>query len=226
MRALAVAILLLAQTAMPFHAQVDHIVVAIRSLDEGVAAFQKLTGVKPVAGGTHPGRGTENALVSLGDGRYLEIIAPQKGAELGPQDRPMRDLTGLTIIAWAVSVSDAQDARARLQKAGATPSPITPGARVTPAGATLEWSTFGLMSPGIDVAPFFIHWSAATAHPSTTSPTGCTLSRLAVQDPAGADLTRALGALGVQRVDVTAGPSAITATLACPSGPVTLRTSD
>jgi hypothetical protein len=227
MRIALAAILLLAQTAMtPFHAQIDHLVVAIRSLDEGVAAFEKMAGVKPVAGGQHPGRGTENALVSLGNGTYLEIIAPQKGATLGPQDRPMRDLAGLTVIAWAVSVADVQEARARLEKAGAVPSPTNPGSRVTPSGATLEWSTFGLLSPEVDVAPFFIHWGAATKHPSTTSPRGCTLSRLEIHDPAAASLSRALDALGVQHATVSSGPTAIIATLACPAGRVTLRTAE
>ena len=55
-------------------AQFDHLVVAARSLDEGVAEFERLTGVKAGVGGKHPGRGTENALVSFGGGKYLEII--------------------------------------------------------------------------------------------------------------------------------------------------------
>lgn len=212
------------QPAISPRAQIDHFVVAIRSLDEGTAAFETLTGVRPARGGQHPRRGTENALVSLGNGMYLEIIAPQKGAALDPADAPMRELTELTVIGWAVGVSDVQDARARLQKADATPSPVSPGSRVTPGGATLEWSTFGLLSPQLDIAPFFIHWNAGTAHPSTTSPTGCTLSRLVVQDPAAAALTRVLAALGVEGVAVSTGPTAIAVTLACPSGVVTLRT--
>lgn len=220
-------LLMTAQTsAPPFHAQVDHIVVAIRSLAEGTAAFERLTGVKPVAGGKHPNRGTENALVSLGGETYLEIIAPQPGATLSPLDQPMRDLTELTVIGWAVGVSNAEEARERIIKIGETPSPITGGSRVTPAGAKLEWTTFGLLTPQIDVAPFFIQWKAGTPHPSTTSPRGCTLSTLDVQDPAAADLTKMLGTLGVSRVSVVNAPPAIRVTLACPKGPVTLRTTD
>src|SRR6185436_20196195 len=80
------------------HAQVDHLVVAIRSLPEGIAEFERLVGIKAVVGGKHPGRGTENALVSLGDGKYVEIIAPQDGATLSPRDEDMRKLDRLRII--------------------------------------------------------------------------------------------------------------------------------
>jgi hypothetical protein len=213
-------------SAASFHAQVDHFVVAIRSLDEGIAAFERLTGVKPVPGGKHPNRGTENALVSLGPSTYLEVVAPQKDAKLSPLDAPMRDLTDLTVIGWAISVSSPEEAHARIVRAGMTPSPITGGSRVTPAGATLEWQTFGLLTPQIDVAPFFIHWKEGTRHPSTTSPKGCTLSRIEVQDASAAALTKVLSALGVQAVTVTNAPSAIRVSLACPRGTVTLKTGD
>src|SRR5687768_18558203 len=71
-------------------AQFDHLVVAVRSLEEGVAEFERLTGIKAGVGGKHPGRGTENALVSFGGGKYLEILAPQAGAALSPRDEGMR----------------------------------------------------------------------------------------------------------------------------------------
>jgi Glyoxalase-like domain len=221
---LALSLIAMHAPAPAFHAQVDHVVVAIRSLDEGVAAFERLTGVKPVLGGKHPKRGTENALVSLGGNTYVEVIAPQKEAKLSPLDEPMRELTELTIIGWAIGVSSAEDAHARIVKAAMTPSPITGGSRVTPAGTTLQWDTFGLLTPQIDVAPFFIHWRDGTPHPSTTSPKGCTLSKVEVQDPAAADLSKIMIALGVAGVTVTDAPSAIRVSLACPKGAVTLKT--
>jgi hypothetical protein len=98
-----------------------------------------------------------------------------------------------------------------------------PGSRVTPSGATLQWSTADIQAPRIALAPFFIRWSASTEHPSTTSPSGCSLGALEVHDPAAADLSRALNALRVSAVTVRRGDPQISLTLKCPRGPVTLH---
>jgi hypothetical protein len=203
------------------HAQMDHLMLAIRSLPEGIAEFERLTGVKAVVGGTHPGRGTENALVSLGGGSYLEIIAPQGDAPLfGPYER-MRTLDRLTIFTWAVGVSDVEAAAAALATAHLDVMPPQPGARVTPAGERLEWSTFNLADRSITIAPFFIRWSPGTTHPSTTSPGGCSLSSLKLQDPAIARLSAGLKALGVSGLTFAEGPSKIEATVKCGAKTVT-----
>lgn len=204
------------------HARLDHIVVAIRGLDEGIAQFEQLTGVKAGVGGRHPGRGTENALVSLGGGAYLEIIAPQPGASLSPRDETMRALERLTIVDWAVSVPEVDGAVAALKSAGFSASPAQPGARLTPAGERLDWTTFALSGAEIDGAPFFIRWSPNTRHPSTTAPSGCSLDRLVVQDPSSDRLTTAMNALDVSRVTIATGAARIEATLTCGSKRATL----
>merc|ERR1711907_340855 len=53
----------------------DHLVFAVRNLNIGIQRFRELTGVEPVIGGIHEGLGTHNALFSLGDRCYFEIIA-------------------------------------------------------------------------------------------------------------------------------------------------------
>src|ERR1044072_5891173 len=114
--ALLAAVSLPALSAMPT-AQIDHILLAIDDLDRGVKQFEESTGVKPIYGGKHP-RGTHNALVSLGDGTYVEIIAVQKGVT------PPDDLTGLdqvhtlTPTGWAVSSEDSARLRSKLKAAG------------------------------------------------------------------------------------------------------------
>jgi hypothetical protein len=205
-------------------AQFDHLVVAVRSLEEGVAEFERLTGIKAGVGGKHPGRGTENALVSFGGGKYLEILAPQAGAALSPRDEGMRKLDRLRIINWAISVSDVAGAVAALKGAGFTATPPQPGSRVTPVGERLEWTTFGLADPAIPLAPFFINWSAATKHPSTTAPGGCEMPELKITDPASERLSAALGALGVSGVTHAKGALRIDATLRCGSKTAALTT--
>jgi len=221
-RSAALAAVVALWTSLAPRAQLDHIVVAIRSLNEGIAQFERLTGVKAAVGGRHPGRGTENALVSLDGGAYLEIIAPQPGATLSPQDQPMLNLERLTIIDWAVSVPEVDGAVAALKDAGFAASPAQPGARLTPAGERLDWTTFGLRGADINSAPFFIRWSPNTRHPSTTAPGGCVLDELLVRDPASDRLMTAMRALDVSRVTIAKGALHLEATLTCGSKRATL----
>jgi hypothetical protein len=59
--------------------QVDHLVVAAASLDQGVAWCQATLGIVPGPGGTHPLMGTHNRLLKIATeafpDAYLEIIA-------------------------------------------------------------------------------------------------------------------------------------------------------
>src|SRR4051812_10884651 len=56
--------------------RIDHVILGIDDLQKGIAELERATGVRAVFGGAHPGRGTQNALISLGENHYLEILAP------------------------------------------------------------------------------------------------------------------------------------------------------
>lgn len=194
-------------------ARFDHIVVGIRSLAEGIGQFKRLLGLDAAAGGTHPGRGTENALVSLGSAEYLEIIAPRAEARLSDADARMRELDRLTIIAWAVAVDNADDARETLKAAGFATTVPQQGSRVTPSGERLDWEVFRLSDAKIAGAPFFIEWSTMATHPSTTAPSGCARERFNVQTPASGRLSAMLKTLGVADVTITNGAQAMEAAI-------------
>ena len=205
-----------AEPAVPPH--VDHILLGAADLDRAVEVVAQATGVRPVYGGKHP-TGTHNALLSLGGRTYLEVIAPQPGVKGPTRYGDFEKLDKPTPVGWAVSGGDLASLRERLEKAGFPLTPVEPGSRVTPAGATLYWETFGLASE-IPLAPFFIVWFKDTPHPSTTSPAGCTLQELILAEPDPARLATLKAALGLAVQVVKSEKPAMTLKLQCPKGPV------
>jgi hypothetical protein len=194
----------------------DHIIIAVPSLKEGIREFAARTGVTAVVGGQHPGRGTENALASLGQGHYLELLAPIADSAPGGA-KP-----GLRLAGWAVHTRTLPEVVGRLKTAGFQVSGPTPGSRRKPDGAMLSWRTAGLEREELPLAPFLIEWGAGVAHPSTTSPAGCRLVRMTLET---ADSTRLSGFFAVIGHDVTvrSGPAErMQVELACPKGSVTL----
>lgn len=201
------------QAPVPRDVDLDHIILATPNLSRGIEEFGRLTGVTPRRGGQHPGRGTENALVSLGSGHYLELLAPIV---------PVADATplGLTPSGWAIHTNSLPALLERLRGAGFQASGPIPGSRRTPDGSLLKWRTAETTGPGLEVAPFFIEWEAGTPHPSTTSPRGCHAVSFELVAP---DTTRLLTLLRTSGLDtdVRAGSSpAMRLTLECPRGRV------
>jgi hypothetical protein len=64
----------------------DHLAVAAATLEEGIGWVAERLGVRVPRGGKHAIMNTHNAVTSLGEGVYLEIIATDPAA--GPAERP------------------------------------------------------------------------------------------------------------------------------------------
>jgi glyoxalase-like protein len=199
---------------------VDHVILGIADLDDGVREFEKLTGVKPAFGGQHPGVGTHNALVALGDGSYLELIAPQPGVTPSERWSRLVGIGQLTPVGWAVRTSDLDMLRATLEQTGIETMVPRNGSRARPDGLMLKWRSADITAPQMAFAPFFIEWGKSSAHPSTTSPEGCRLDAVEIRDPEPAVLTRLVNALGLNAKVTERPESTIIITLECPRGRV------
>jgi hypothetical protein len=201
-------------------AGLDHIILAINNLDSGVAEFTRLTGVVPQRGGHHPGRNTENALVSLGNGAYLEILAPLSTLPNPDSVIPFRTLA---IGGWALHPDNLDRALGALTGAGFEVVGPTPGSRRTAGGRLLEWRTGGARGEGLAMAPFLIEWSPGSPHPSTTAPGGCRLESLDVREPDPTPLRKFFSAVGFPGL-VSARSRGMVATVVCRKGKVVFAT--
>jgi hypothetical protein len=221
----AAALVLTALATAPLGAAtIDHLVLGVGNLEAGVAQFRELTGVEPVFGGKHPSGGTQNALASLGGGTYLEIIAPVPGEKLDPRFARLAGLEQLTPLTWAVGVADAAALVPELQALGHKALGPFPGSRVKPDGQVLEWNIVAIESTN-PALPFFIQWKAGTAHPSATSPGGCTLDALKLHDADPATLKKLADRLGLQIAVETAAAPGMGFSLRCPKGAVEFASS-
>ena len=200
-------------TLRPALAAVDHLLLAVPDLEAGIAWVEERGGVRAAIGGSHPGRGTRNALLSLGDRRYLEILAPDP-AQTGATSS-LLDLTRVaapTLTRWAASGRDLARFAERLRAdaaPGVTIGEPQDGGRTTPAGAELRWRTVSARGAAINalggLAPFFIEWSPETEHPARTAPRLGVLEGLRFEHPEPEAAVGTLASLGLG-VAIASGP--------------------
>ena len=200
----------------------DHLVFGVPNLEQGIDLVEGETGVRAEFGGRHPGRGTHNALLSLGGRQYLEIIAvdPEQPSTSELLFPGLRGLKEPGFIGWADAVPDIGEVIRRARAANiATVGPLD-GSRAQADGSMLEWKTLRLASE-LALVPFFIAWGKAT-HPSETTPKGCRLKSFAIEHPRADELRKLLAALGAEAEVRTGAKARLTARLETPKGEVNL----
>ncbi len=215
-----------AERGVPATSAVDHLLLGVGDLDHGIGWVEKTTGVKAVVGGSHPGVGTRNALVSLGGRRYLEIIAPDPDQADYKFRIDVRKLAQPRLITWAARATDIHAVAKRALDAGSETFGPQQGSRARPDGKLLRWKTLGVRNEfgasGVEPIPFFIEWAPDSLHPSQDSPEGCVLRALEIEHPNSAGVTALLAKLGIE-AKVKPGESVrLTATLRTPKGNVRL----
>lgn len=185
----------------------DHILLGCNNLDSGIAFVEAHTGVRATPGGAHPGAGTHNALLSLGERRYLEIIAPDPAQPDSRDPLPLilTKLTGPRLVAWAAHPANISALAEKLQKAGVPFQGPAAGSRERLDGHILHWQVLHLEDDDTGLLPFFIEWGADSTHPSVDSPRGCHLStfELVTQNPDALSKQTSLLSLDVA---ITKGP--------------------
>jgi hypothetical protein len=207
---LAVRYLSLGADTMPsVPTDLDHILLGVNNLDRGIAWMEDHSGVHAMFGGVHPGRGTRNALLSLGPRRYLEIIAPDP-VQLSSADHAknmgdfLKPFEQPRLIGWAVHTSNLAALVQKAAAAGISIENPRDGSRARPDGKVLRWKAFNLKQDFDGVFPFFIEWSASSVHPSQDAPAGCTLHQFSIESPAAQDVYATAGKFGLD-LDVKQG---------------------
>lgn len=202
---------------------VDHVILGVSDLDRGGREFETITGVQPTPGGRHPGAGTCNALVSLGERTYLEIMAPDPEAPVGSSSTRLAALAKLTPTGWAIGATDIAQAGAHLTNAGFETGTARQGSRVQPNGVALRWTSLSVRLPDTRHSPFLIEWDRDTRHPASTSPPGCRLEGLSIQESQPRALAKLVEQLALD-VTVLEGAPAMRIALLCPKGRVVFGT--
>jgi hypothetical protein len=204
--------------------EVDHVLWAAADLDEGVRTLRERTGLRASAGGSHPGWGTRNALVGLGD-TYLEVLATDPAQDGGWLAEEVLALPGPSLFRWALRTDDMDGVVHRVRAAGLRAEPVAMSRR-TPAGDTLRWRIAFVEGHGLGrVVPFVIDW-LDTPHPTTTMATQGRLVAVALAHPLANEVRRVLATIGVA-VPVDDGPVAtVHATVEGPAGTVVLGAGD
>lgn len=218
---------LLTRAANEVPTLLDHFLLGCDDLDRGVDFVEKHTGVRAALGGVHPGRGTRNALLSLGERRYLEVIAPDPQQDHVEQFAlkqltHLKELRSPRLVGWAAHPGDLGQFSARLRNAGIVFLGPWPGSRQRPDGKVLQWKTLSLKDDKDGLLPFFIEWSADSIHPSTDAPKGCGLIHFGAVTPNTDDLTTTANLLQLDMPITLGDKTTLQATIIGPKGELAL----
>lgn len=158
----------------------DHIILGCQNLDDGIAYLEKLSGYRAAIGGSHPGRGTRNALLKLGFKLYLEILAPDPAQPELVWHRELATLDAPLLVGWATTIKNIEQYATHLRERGTACIGPTPGSRTKPNGETLRWKTLVLEEDKAGILPFYIEWAPSSAHPADDAPGACVFSRMSL----------------------------------------------
>lgn len=188
---------------------VDHLVVGGPNLYRLESWWKDRTGVTPGRGGSHPGIGTWNSLVSVGPATYVELIAPDpsQAKPSGPRPFGIDALHRPTLMTFAVAVADIERSTELVAEHGIDPGEIREMSRVRPDGVELRWRLAIPTEPSLSgVMPFLIEWDADSHHPCDTLVQFIDLVDLFLFHPDPVPIGNAIAAATDTKINVSEGP--------------------
>ncbi len=179
--------------------RVDHLVWYSSDLAAGEQYYSARMDCAPAYGGTHPGEGTQNSLLSLGDATYVEILARDPAQDASASlDRELAELEGQGLYHWAVGGVDLNEIIERARRSSHEVSDVVSGGRRLPNGNWLGWRLVGLRNHGFGaLVPFFIDWTDST-HPASRAPRGGRFGKIELFSPEAAKLGVLFQSLGLE----------------------------
>jgi hypothetical protein len=203
---------------------VDHLVYSTPDLDDGIRFIEQLFGTNVIPGGQHENWGTRNALVSLGETTYLEIIGPdpERSTREMPRLFNIDQVDRPRLVTWAAKGSNLTDFVASARSRGIDLGNVSHGNRLLPDGTMLEWQLTDPYTDRMDgIIPFFIDWGKAV-HPAASLPAQCDLIALNLEHPQAQEAEFAIQSVGITTRIVTADKARIRATIGTPNGIIEL----
>lgn len=149
-------------------------VLAVSDLAAAGEELEARHGLASIEGGRHPGWGTANRIVPLGE-TYLELVAVADEREAGRNPFgswvAAADTESMRPLGWAVRTTRLDEVARRLGLA------VTEGSRIAGDGVVLRWRIAGIEHAAAEPSlPFLIEWGSETPLPGDA----------AVHHPAGA----------------------------------------
>ena len=143
--------------------ELDHVLIAVPDLAQAGKELEERHGLASVEGGRHPGWGTANRIVPLGDA-YLELVAvvDEDEAASSAFGRWVGEASAAAArpLGWAVRTERLDDVAGRLGLS------VDSRSRRARDGGVVRWRMAALAEAAAEPClPFFLEWAPDTAFP-------------------------------------------------------------
>lgn len=203
---------------------IDHLVYVVTDLQQGMQTIEALLGCPVIYGGQHLSQGTHNALVNLGNGCYLELLAidPANTSITSPRWMGVDVFDVPQLSRWALKSNQLEQDAAILQQTNPAMGCIENGSRQRTDGSNLTWGIImPLPQPTIELLPFMVDWKDSV-HPTADLEEHCQLISMQATHPSPTHIQKTLNQLNAP-LQVSQGDNiCLQAIIDCPRGRVVL----